>query len=125
MTLGVCAITLGVILFVLGVTFCIGYRFDGPPIASRLYLTNSEKRKRRKPPRSATDGALGRLQSNSTSILNYFEGYLVISSGNFLLMLKLSNCTRHFIFRRKFNSCQQNLSYQTVTRILLQNILFI
>ena len=37
----------------------IGCRFDGPPIAARLYLTNSAKRKRRKPPRSATDGALG------------------------------------------------------------------
>ena len=46
----------------------IGCRFDGPPIAARLYLTNSVKRKRRKPPRSATDGALGRLQSNSTSM---------------------------------------------------------
>ena len=42
--------------------------FDGPPIAARLYMTNSAKRKRRKPPRSATDGALGRLQSNSTSM---------------------------------------------------------
>ena len=40
----------------------IGCRFDGPPIAARLYLTNSAKRERRKPPRSATDGALGRLQ---------------------------------------------------------------
>ena len=40
----------------------IGCRLDGPPIAARLYLTNSEKRKRRKPPRSATDAALGRLQ---------------------------------------------------------------
>ena len=40
----------------------IGCRFDGPPIAARLYLTNSAKRKRRKPPRSATDAALGRLQ---------------------------------------------------------------
>ena len=39
-----------------------GCRFDGPPIAARLYLTNSAKRKRRKPPRSATDAALGRLQ---------------------------------------------------------------
>ena len=46
----------------------IGCRFDGPPIAARLNLTNSAKRKRRKPPRSATDGALGRLQSNSTSM---------------------------------------------------------
>ena len=46
----------------------IGFRFDGPPIASQLYLTNSAKPKRRKPPRSATDGALGRLQSNSTSM---------------------------------------------------------
>ena len=46
----------------------IGCRFDGPPIAARLYLTNFSKRKRRKPPRSATDGALGRLQSNSTSM---------------------------------------------------------
>ena len=36
----------------------IGYRFDGPPIAARLYLTNSAKRKRRKSLRSATDGAL-------------------------------------------------------------------
>ena len=40
----------------------IGCRFDGPPIAARLYLTNSAKRKRREPPRSATDAALGRLQ---------------------------------------------------------------
>ena len=40
----------------------IGCRFDGPPIAARLYLTHSAKRKRRKPPRSATDAALGRLQ---------------------------------------------------------------
>ena len=41
----------------------IGCRgFDGPPIATRLYLTNSAKRKRRKPPRSATDAALGRLK---------------------------------------------------------------
>ena len=48
----------------------IGCRFDGPPIAARLYLTNSAKRKRRKPPRSATDGALGRLQSNCTSMHN-------------------------------------------------------
>ena len=39
----------------------IGYRFDGPPIAARLYLTISTKRKRRKPPQSATDGALWRL----------------------------------------------------------------
>ena len=39
----------------------IGCRFDGPPIAARLYLTNSVKRKRRKPPRSATDSASGRL----------------------------------------------------------------
>ena len=46
----------------------IGWRFDGPPIAARLYLTNSAKRKRRKPLRSATDGALGRLESNSTSM---------------------------------------------------------
>ena len=35
----------------------IGCRFDGPPIAGRLYLTNSAKRK-----------VLGRLQSNSTSM---------------------------------------------------------
>ena len=28
----------------------IGCRFDGPPIAARLYLTNSAKRKRPKPP---------------------------------------------------------------------------
>ena len=47
----------------------IGCRFDGPPIAARLYLTNSAKRKRRKPPRRATDGALGRLESNSTSMV--------------------------------------------------------
>ena len=48
----------------------IGNLFDGPPIAARLYLTYSAKRKRRKPPRSANDGALGRLQSNySTSML--------------------------------------------------------
>ena len=40
----------------------IGCRFDGPPIAVRLYLKNSAKRKRRKPPRSATDAALGSLQ---------------------------------------------------------------
>ena len=40
----------------------IGCRFDGPPIAARLYLTNSAKRKRHKPPWSATDAALGRLQ---------------------------------------------------------------
>ena len=40
----------------------IGCHFDGPPIADRLYLTNSVKRKRRKPPRSATDAALGRLK---------------------------------------------------------------
>ena len=46
----------------------IGCRFDGPPIAARLYLTNSAKRKKRKPPRSATDGALGPLHSNSTSM---------------------------------------------------------
>ena len=46
----------------------IGCRFDGPPIAARLYLTNSAKRKRRKPPRSATDGALGRLQSSYSSM---------------------------------------------------------
>ena len=36
----------------------IGCRFDGPPIAARLYLTNSAKRKKRKPPRSATDGGI-------------------------------------------------------------------
>ena len=46
----------------------IGCRFDGPPIAARLYLTNSAKRKRRKQPRSATDRALGRLQNNFTSM---------------------------------------------------------
>ena len=40
----------------------IGCRFDGPPIAAQLYLTNSAKRKRRKPPRSATDAVLERLQ---------------------------------------------------------------
>ena len=40
----------------------IGWRFDGPPIAARLYLTSSAKRKKRKPPWSATDAALGRLQ---------------------------------------------------------------
>ena len=40
----------------------IDYRFDGPPIAAQLYLTNSAKRKKRKPPRSAIDAALGRLQ---------------------------------------------------------------
>ena len=40
----------------------IGCRFNGPPIAARLYLTKSAQRKRRKPPRSATDAALGRLQ---------------------------------------------------------------
>ena len=40
----------------------IGCRFDGPPIAARLYVTNSAKRKKRKPPRSATDAALGHLQ---------------------------------------------------------------
>ena len=34
-----------------------------------LYLTSSAKRKKRKPRRSATDGALGRLQSNSTSMV--------------------------------------------------------
>ena len=51
----------------------IGCRFDGPPIAARLYLTNSAKRKRRKPPRSATDGALERLQSNSTSMLTHYK----------------------------------------------------
>ena len=33
----------------------IGCRFDGSPIAARLYLTNSAKRKRHKPPRSATN----------------------------------------------------------------------
>ena len=38
----------------------IGCRFDGPPIVARLHLTNSAaKRKRPKPPRSTTDGALG------------------------------------------------------------------
>ena len=41
----------------------IGCCFDGTPIAARLYMTNSVKRKKRKLPRSATDGALGRLQS--------------------------------------------------------------
>ena len=46
----------------------IGCRFDCPPIAARLYLTNSAKRKRCNPPRSATDGALRRLQNNSTSM---------------------------------------------------------
>ena len=46
----------------------IGCRFDGPPIAARFYLTNSAKRKKRTPPQTATDGALGRLQSNSTSM---------------------------------------------------------
>ena len=51
----------------------IGCRFDGPPIAARLYLTNSAKRKRRKPPRSATDLELGRLQSNSTSMVFNFH----------------------------------------------------
>ena len=40
----------------------IACRFEGPAIDARLYLTNSVKRKRRKPPRSATDEALGRLQ---------------------------------------------------------------
>ena len=61
----------------------IGCRFDGPPIAVRLYLTNSVKRKRRKPPRSATDGALGRLQSISTSMIypnNTRDVYLYIYS---------------------------------------------
>ena len=54
-------------------------RFDGPPIAARVYLTNSAKRKRRKPPRSATDGALGRLQSNSTSMVGHIvRAYQVI-----------------------------------------------
>ena len=43
----------------------IGCRFDGPPIAARLYLTNSAKRKRCKLPRSAPDLALGRLQNNN------------------------------------------------------------
>ena len=40
----------------------IGCRFDGPSIAARLYLTNSAKRMRHKPPRRATDAELGRLQ---------------------------------------------------------------
>ena len=48
----------------------IGCRFDGPPMAARLYLTNSAKRKRCKTPRSATDWALGRLQSNYTSMFS-------------------------------------------------------
>ena len=51
----------------------IDCRFDTPPIAARLYLTNSDKRKKCKPPRSATDGALGRLQSNSTSMVEMNE----------------------------------------------------
>ena len=46
----------------------IGCRLDGLPTAARLYLTNSAKRKKRKPPQSATNGALGRLHSNSTSM---------------------------------------------------------
>ena len=46
----------------------IGCRYDGPPIAARLYLTNSAKRKRRKPPWSATDAEKG-PSSNSTSML--------------------------------------------------------
>ena len=33
-----------------GTSEFIGCRFDGPPIAARLYLTNSAKRKKRKPP---------------------------------------------------------------------------
>ena len=40
----------------------IGCRFGVPAIDALLYLTNTVKRKRRKPPRSATDEALGRLQ---------------------------------------------------------------
>ena len=60
----------------------IGCRFDGLPIAAGLYLTNSDKRKKRKPPRSATNGALGRLQSNSTSM-----GYL-----NYSLSCSYSDC---------------------------------
>ena len=63
----------------------IGCRFDGVQtvlarsqvdrswIAARLYLTNSAKRKKRKPPRSATDGALGRTQTNSTSMILFYK----------------------------------------------------
>ena len=51
----------------------IGCLFDGPPIAARLYLTNSSKRKRRKPSRSAPDLALRHLQSNSTSMGRIFK----------------------------------------------------
>ena len=40
-----------------------------PTNTCSVYLTNSAKRKRRKPPRSAPDLALGRLQSNSTSMV--------------------------------------------------------
>ena len=56
----------------------IGCRFDGPPIAARLYLTDSAKRKRRKPPRSAPDSALGRLQSNSTSMKQDDQSFISI-----------------------------------------------
>ena len=59
---------LGCLCDIFGSEF-IGCRLDGPPIAARLYLTNSAKRKKRKPQRSATDGALERLQSNSTSMI--------------------------------------------------------
>ena len=48
----------------------IGCRFDGQPIAARLLLTNSAKRKRRKPPRRASCGALGRLQINITTSMS-------------------------------------------------------
>ena len=53
-------------------------------IAARLYLTNSAKRKRRKPPRSATDGVLGRLQSNSTSMVDSKYGLTSMSFSFFI-----------------------------------------
>ena len=40
----------------------IGCRFHGPPIAVRLYLTNSAKRKKRKPPRRPNARSVRALQ---------------------------------------------------------------
>ena len=74
----------------------IGCRFDGLPIAARLYLTNSAKHKRRKPPRNAPDLALGRLQSNSTSMRPCVDS---IIQGFGRPVMKVSNLdTIEFIF---------------------------
>ena len=46
--------------------------------------------------------------------LQYFWRLVcIIFRNDFFFIAEISKCAKHFIFRRKFNRCQPNLSYKT------------